>query len=107
MLKNQLHRAVPELAGKAVADLYAKRSADPDQVLAHSGGRDVVEALESVLPYQLTETREVLRNHGNMSSPSVLFALERRLLENRADDRRLWLTAFGAGFAAHACELWR
>ena len=107
MLKNQLHRAVPELAGMAVADLYAKRSADPDQVLAHSGGRDVVEALESVLPYQLTETREVLRNHGNMSSPSVLFALERRLLENRADDRRLWLTAFGAGFAAHACELWR
>ena len=66
-----------------------------------------MEALEGVLPYQLTETREVLRNHGNMSSPSVLFALEKRLLENRADDRRLWLTAFGAGFAAHACELWR
>jgi alkylresorcinol/alkylpyrone synthase len=37
----------------------------------------------------------------------VLFALERRLAENRADDQRLWLTAFGAGFAAHACELWR
>ncbi len=106
-LKNQLHRSVPELAGKAVADLYAKRSADPDQVLAHSGGRDVVDALESVLPYQLTETREVLRHHGNMSSPSVLFALERRLRENREEDRRLWLTAFGAGFAAHACEMWR
>ena len=107
LLKNQLHRAVPELAGKAVAALYAKRSADPDQVLAHSGGRDVVDVLESVLPYQLTETREVLRNHGNMSSPSVLFALERRLTENHPEDRRLWLTAFGAGFAAHACELWR
>jgi predicted naringenin-chalcone synthase len=106
-LKNQLHRAVPELAGRAVADLYAKRTADPDQVLAHSGGRDVVEALESVLPFHLTETRGVLRDHGNMSSPSVLFALERRLMENRQDDRRLWLTAFGAGFAAHACELWR
>jgi predicted naringenin-chalcone synthase len=107
MLKNQLHRTVPELAGKAVAHLYAKRTADPDQVLAHSGGRDVVDALESVLPYQLNETREVLRNHGNMSSPSVLFALERRLMENHDNDRRLWLTAFGAGFAAHACELWR
>lgn len=107
MLKNQLHRTVPELAGKAVAHLYAKRTADPDQVLAHSGGRDVVDTLESVLPYQLTETREILRDHGNMSSPSVLFALERRLMENRAEDRRLWLTAFGAGFAAHACELWR
>ena len=106
-LKNQLHRAVPELAAEAVAGLFAQRTAKPDQVLAHSGGRDVVEALESVLPFHLTETREVLRDHGNMSSPSVLFALERRLAENRADDQRLWLTAFGAGFAAHACELWR
>ena len=77
------------------------------QILAHSGGRDVVEALEGVLPYQLTETREVLRDHGNMSSPSVIFALERRLATDHPGDQRLWLTAFGAGFAAHACELWR
>jgi predicted naringenin-chalcone synthase len=63
--------------------------------------------LESVLPFRLKETRDVLRDHGNMSSPAVLFALQRRLLENRGDDRRLWLTAFGAGFSAHACELWR
>lgn len=106
-LKNQLHRAVPGLAAEAVAGLFAQRTAEPDQVLAHSGGRDVVEALEGVLPFHLTETREVLRDHGNMSSPSVLFALERRLTENRPGDARLWLTAFGAGFAAHACELWR
>jgi alkylresorcinol/alkylpyrone synthase len=106
-LKNQLHRAVPALAAEAVAGLYALRQSEPDQVLAHSGGRDVVEALEGVLPFKLTETREVLRDHGNMSSPSVLFALERRLAAGHPDDRRLWLTAFGAGFAAHACELWR
>jgi alkylresorcinol/alkylpyrone synthase len=105
-LKNQLHRAVPGLAAEAVAGLFALRMAEPDQVLAHSGGRDVIEALESALPYQLTETREVLRDHGNMSSPSVLFALEKRIAANPAD-QRLWLTAFGAGFAAHACELWR
>lgn len=106
-LKNQLHRAVPGLAAAAVADLYALRQGKPDQTLAHSGGRDVVEALEGVLPFHLTETREVLRDHGNMSSPSVLFALERRLAGGHSDDTRLWLTAFGAGFAAHACELWR
>ncbi|MBC8127106.1 MAG: stilbene synthase [Gloeobacteraceae cyanobacterium ES-bin-144] len=106
-LKNQLHRAVPGLAAEAVAELYSKRTADPDQVIAHSGGRDVIEALESVLPFRLTETRDVLRDHGNMSSPAVLFALERRLAEERKDDQRFWLTSFGAGFAAHACELWR
>ncbi|HSP42316.1 MAG TPA: 3-oxoacyl-[acyl-carrier-protein] synthase III C-terminal domain-containing protein [Luteolibacter sp.] len=106
-LKNQLHRAVPELAAEAVSGLYEKRTNDPDQVLAHSGGRDVVEAIERRLPFHLTETREVLRDHGNMSSPSVLFALERRLNGGSSGDSRLWLTAFGAGFAAHACELWR
>jgi predicted naringenin-chalcone synthase len=106
-LKNQLHRSVPGLAAEAVADLYSLRTADPDQVLAHSGGRDVIDALEQVLPFSLTETRRVLRDHGNMSSPSVLFALEKRLAESHGADQRLWLTAFGAGFAAHACEMWR
>lgn len=106
-LKNQLHRSVPGLAGEAVAELFALRKGEPDQVLAHSGGRDVIEALESVLPFQLTETRDVLQDYGNMSSPAVLFALERRLSANHVDDKRLWLTAFGAGFAAHACELCR
>jgi predicted naringenin-chalcone synthase len=106
-LKNQLHRSVPALAAAAVADLFAQRQAEPDQVIAHPGGRDVVEALEEVLPFTLTETRDVLRDHGNMSSPAVLFALQRRLAQRHPQDRRLWLTAFGAGFAAHACELWR
>lgn len=105
-LKNQLHRTVPQLAAAAVSDLYQLRSADPDQVLAHSGGRDVIEALEQVLPFTLDETRAVFARCGNMSSPSVLFALEQRLAQ-QTTDQRYWLTAFGAGFAAHACELWR
>jgi hypothetical protein len=100
-----LHNTGLRLRG--VAELYALRHGEPDQVLAHCGGRDVVDALEGVLPFSLAETRSVLRDHGNMSSPSLLFALERRLAEKLHDDQRLWLTAFGAGFAAHACELWR
>jgi alkylresorcinol/alkylpyrone synthase len=89
-----------------VAELWAQRQGEPDRVLAHSGGRDVIDSLEAVLPFSLEETRGVLRDHGNMSSPSVMFALERAVAA--ADgDRRWWLTAFGAGFAAHACEVWR
>ncbi|MDB6080224.1 MAG: chalcone and stilbene synthase domain protein [Akkermansiaceae bacterium] len=105
-LCNQLDKTVPGLAAEAVAELYARRSADPDRVLAHSGGRDVIDALEEKLPYPLDDTRAVLRDYGNMSSPSVLFALDRALQDDRGE-KRWWLTAFGAGFAAHACELWR
>ena len=105
-LRNQLDKAVPGLAAEAVAGLYAGRLGDPDRVLAHSGGRDVIDALEAVLPHKLDETRGVLRDHGNMSSPSVLFALD-RAVSSANGDRRWWLTAFGAGFAAHACEMWR
>ncbi len=106
-LKNQLHRSVPALAGEAVAKLYDRRKSDPDQVLAHAGGRDVIDTLESTLPkFTLSETREVLRKHGNMSSPSVLYALAERLA-NKTEDEALWLTSFGAGFAAHCCEISR
>jgi len=106
-LKNKLHRSVPALAAEAVGELFESRIADPDQVIAHTGGRDVVEALEAQLDgFQLGETRDVLREYGNCSSPSVLFALEERIRKPDTDNR-LWLTSFGAGFAAHSFELWR
>lgn len=107
-LRNKLHRAVPEVAGMAVDRLFARRSTDPDRIIAHTGGRDVIDELERVLPsaYPLDETRTALRKYGNLSSPSVLLALEDRIA-NAPEDRNLWLTSFGAGFAAHSCELTR
>ena len=105
-LRNKLDRSIPSLAASAVARLFDIDRKPPDQIIAHSGGRDVIEALEAALPpFRLDETRHVLRHYGNMSSPSVLVALEHRLAGSHANDRRLWLTAFGAGFAAYACEL--
>lgn len=106
-LCNKLDKAVPEVAAVAVETLFAKRSCDPAQVLAHTGGRDVIEALEKRLPYQLDETREVLRKYGNTSSPSILLALEERFARTNGAAETLWLTAFGAGFTAHSCEFSR
>ncbi|MEM7010081.1 MAG: 3-oxoacyl-[acyl-carrier-protein] synthase III C-terminal domain-containing protein [Verrucomicrobiota bacterium] len=108
-LRNQLHRSVPDLAGDAVSDLFSSGShnGDVSAVLAHPGGRDVIEALESRLPVDaLPESRHVLRNYGNCSSPSVLIALEERLKLDDPGDH-LWLTAFGAGFSCHSVELIR
>ncbi|SHJ12100.1 alkylresorcinol/alkylpyrone synthase [Rubritalea squalenifaciens DSM 18772] len=106
-LRNRLDRKVPELAAQAVKHLISEAGMDPASVVAHGGGRDVVQALEAALGgVQLKETREVLREYGNLSSPSVLVALQ-RLLEKGTERDSLWLTSFGAGFAAHALQLHR
>jgi predicted naringenin-chalcone synthase len=107
-LRNLLHRSVPELAAGAVEKLWRERGERPvARVVAHSGGRDVIEALTPVVaPYSLEATSRVLRNYGNMSSPSVLFALEETLKDGGPNgDGDLWLVSFGAGFAAHSCRL--
>ena len=56
--------------------------------------------------YSLDATSRVLRDNGNMSSPSVLFALEETLKDGGPNgDGDLWLVSFGAGFAAHSCRI--
>ena len=103
-LKNQLHRSVPTIAAEAVSVLWSLRESDPDKVVAHTEGRDVLDTLETTLGVSLPESRSVLRDYGNVSSPSVLIALERAL---KSDADSHWLTSFGAGFSAHSCELRR
>ncbi len=110
-LRNLLHPSVPNLAARAVSTLYERNSHGElppiARIISHAGGKDVIAALEKSFPYHdFGATRTILRRHGNMSSPSVLFALQEALREetptNQAD---WWLTSFGAGFSAHACRL--
>ncbi|MFA5056908.1 MAG: stilbene synthase [Opitutaceae bacterium] len=106
-LRNLLDRSVPAEAAAAVTELFAgERAAPPAAVLVHPGGRDVLDAIGGVLPeYSLAASRAVLRAHGNMSSPSVLFVLEEHLRSHPALTGDRWLVSFGAGFSAHACRL--
>lgn len=109
-LRNLLHKTVPALAADAVTALLASEPADSppiDRIIAHAGGREVIKALEAALPaYPLDATRAVLRDHGNMSSPSVLFALDHALRTARPEPGRdWWLVSFGAGFSAHSCRI--
>lgn len=108
-LRNKLHRSVPSIAAGAVADLYAAggNNGNIDRLIAHPGGRDVIEALQKEFPsHPFAESREVLRDYGNLSSPSVLVALESHL-RSEAPDPNLWLTSFGAGFSCHSVEMSR
>lgn len=106
-LRNLLDRSVPAAAAAAVAELFAgERDATPAAALVHPGGRDVLNAIGSVLPgYSLADSHAVLSACGNMSSPSVLFVLEEHLRTHPVPAGDLWLVSFGAGFSAHACRL--
>src|ERR1039458_7449909 len=111
-LRNLLHASVPTLAATAVEQLLTgertrHRGRPISRMVAHVGGRDVLDAVEkSQNGYDLTASRQVLRECGNMSSPSVLFALDRALRDGSPDEKGdWWLTSFGAGFSAHGCRV--
>jgi alkylresorcinol/alkylpyrone synthase len=105
-LRNRLQRTVPSAAAQSVSTLYARNGTSPvEEVIAHPGGRDVLTELEVALPNRtLPHSTAVLSEYGNMSSPSVLFALDHFLAEQKPE-HDLWLVSFGAGFSAHACRL--
>lgn len=110
-LRNLLDPSVPSLAAGAVRLLHDRATADGQlplgRILCHGGGKDVLAALQAEFPsHDFTIPRDILRRHGNMSSPSVLFALAEALRHERptaAED--WWLASFGAGFSAHACRI--
>src|SRR5688572_2169785 len=107
-LRNLLHRSVPDLAANAVGHLWQTRGSRPvSRVVAHTGGRDVLQAIAPVVaPHTLDASARVLRECGNMSSPSVLFALEETLKESPPNGTGdFWLVSFGAGFSIHSCRI--
>lgn len=74
---------------------------DLGEPACHPGGGRVVEALEDYFAPELQgipATRDVLKHHGNMSSPTVLFVLE-KILSNSPEKPTL-MTALGPGFTS-------
>jgi alkylresorcinol/alkylpyrone synthase len=72
---------------------------DIDRFCCHPGGVKVIDAIETALDLnqgELNLEREVLRDFGNMSAPTVLFVLERLLDQGLPE--RVMMTAFGPGF---------
>ena len=82
--------------------------ADIDRFCCHPGGTKVVDAIEEALELgigTLDLERQVLREHGNMSAPTVLFILE--ALIERGLPRRVMMTGFGPGFTCAGLVLER
>jgi alkylresorcinol/alkylpyrone synthase len=72
---------------------------DISRFCCHPGGAKVITAIESALALpagELDLERQVLRDFGNMSAPTVLFVLDRLIA--RGLPERVLMTAFGPGF---------
>jgi alkylresorcinol/alkylpyrone synthase len=83
-----------------------KRS-DVNGWILHAGGREVLTTLQKRFGLNETDVSRsaaVLRDFGNVSSPFVLFVLERALAQN-APGGWWWLSSFGAGFSCHGAFL--
>ena len=103
-----LSRSVPMFVERRMPEmtktLLARCSVEISEVarfVCHPCGGKVVDALENALKLQrgsLDHERAVLREYGNMSAPTILFALERIFAEKRRGT--LALSALGPGFTA-------
>ncbi|SDZ66342.1 Predicted naringenin-chalcone synthase [Flavobacterium aquidurense] len=76
---------------------------DIDYMIFHPGGKKIittVEALFSGLGKNINDTKEVLKEYGNMSSATVLYVLEQIMDKNPKKGEKGLMLSFGPGFSA-------
>ena len=113
-LRNILLPQVPQIASDLAEKLFSESlvaaGVEREQVtgwILHTGGRDVILALREKLKLSADDVRHstaVLREFGNISSPTVYFVLD-RALNDSVPDGLWWMSAFGAGFSCHGAFL--
>jgi alkylresorcinol/alkylpyrone synthase len=101
LLSRSLPRFVEQKMAAPVRRFIKMARLQAPQLICHPGGAKVLDAIEVALELQkgtLRDEREVLRGHGNMSAPTVLFVLERAL--RRGLRGPAMLSSLGPGFTA-------
>jgi predicted naringenin-chalcone synthase len=114
-LHNRLSQQLPDVVNQRVPglvrDLLGRNGLSASAVkhwAIHPGGDKILTLIGTscgLTDEQLTASRSVLRDFGNMSSPTVLFELERIMSDGIGKDEWVLMTAFGAGLAVSAVLL--
>ena len=112
-LRNVLDVRLPSIASRAIAEvtdrMLQRNGLQRDQIshwMVHPGGQRILDSVQKLFTFQyeeLSPSYEILHEYGNMSSPSVLFVLERVLRTRNPGRGELGvLVSFGAGFTVFA-----
>lgn len=89
-------------------ELAAGRYRDVEHWAIHPGGRSILDKVEATLGLtaaQLTPSRQVLRDYGNMSSATVLYILASILRLPATRPERVCAMAFGPGLTVESALL--
>lgn len=95
---------------KPLLDSIGLKASDIDYWAIHPGGKRIIDDFEDALGLEASELKhsyDVLKNYGNMSSPTVLFVLK-QLLENTVSPKkgdRIFTAAFGPGLSVETMQL--
>jgi predicted naringenin-chalcone synthase len=109
----ELGRFVPDLIGEGIPQLLqraAGTSGLPAGWAIHPGGRKILDKVADGLAIDksaLASSYEILREFGNMSSPTVLFVLEREFHRMAQNDTAgsVFAAAFGPGLTMESMVL--
>ena len=77
--------------------------ADIDHLIFHPGGKKIVQTVEDLFlssGQNIDDTKQVLKQYGNMSSATVLYVLERFLDKKPKTGEKGLMLSFGPGFTA-------
>jgi len=104
---------VPELLGHYVPDMLARYAPGwtPAWWAIHPGGKGIVDAMQKLFELsdeQVSISREVLREYGNMSSVTIMFVLRglrERLRKRGGGPSEGLAVAFGPGLTAELLRL--
>ncbi len=76
---------------------------DIDHMIFHPGGKKIVTTVQELfagLNKNIDDTKEVLKEYGNMSSATVLYVLENIMNRNPKKGEKGLMLSFGPGFSA-------
>lgn len=109
-LKMILDKSVPEKIEKHFHEVLFSflnknnlKIEDVEHLIFHPGGKKIVQIVEGLfhdLGKNIDETKNILREYGNMSSATVLYVLDRYLQKNIPAGDYGMMLSFGPGFSA-------
>lgn len=109
-LSNHIPKLIKQEIRHLLENSLAKLNLKPEDIskwAIHPGGKNILEAVEtslSLAPNALAESYGVLKNSGNMSSPTILFVLK-EMMSEPSQTGNIFAVAFGPGITIESVIL--